>query len=153
MQPTPEPDRDLRVPMLHRVFPADPTAVRESLAEMRALPPLSVLTEDDLATVELVLAEALNNVVEHAYAKHAGMIEMSLTQGPRGLACTIVDSGLVMPDGKLPFGHLPDTDARSLDDLPEGGFGWHLIRSLTIDLSYHREAGWNRLSFTVPVAL
>jgi serine/threonine-protein kinase RsbW len=78
--------------------------------------------------VELVLAEVLNNVAEHAYAGGSGPVEVGLAPRPCGIACRIVDSGLAMPNGQLPRG----TCHRSTPgDLPEGGFGWHLIRSLT----------------------
>jgi serine/threonine-protein kinase RsbW len=53
-----------------------------------------------------------------------------------------------MPNGKLPEGGLPDVGP---PDFPEGGFGWHLIRSLTADLTYARSAGQNRLSFLIPL--
>lgn len=100
-------------------------------------------------TVELVLAEVLNNVAEHAYAEGPGPVAITLTPGQAGLFCLVVDQGSAMPDGHLPDGLLPDA-AASLEDLPEGGFGWHLIRSLTHDLAYARTGGCNRLSFLVP---
>ena len=36
------------------------------------------------------------------------------------------------------------------EDLPEGGFGWFLIRTLTLDLEYERDGGFNKLRFVVP---
>jgi serine/threonine-protein kinase RsbW len=107
------------------------------------------LPEDDRGTVELVLAEVLNNVAEHAYAGGSGPVEVGLCATPLGLACRIVDRGLAMPGGKLPDGGLPDV---APPDFPEGGFGWHLIRSLTADLTYARSAGQNRLSFLIPLS-
>jgi serine/threonine-protein kinase RsbW len=53
-----------------------------------------------------------------------------------------------MPGGELPQGCLPEA---APPDFPEGGFGWHLIRSLTADLTYARSAGQNRLSFLIPL--
>ena len=44
---------------------------------------------------------------------------------------------------------MADQDAPQ--DLPEGGFGWFLIRSLTRDLTYLREDGYNMLCFCVDV--
>ena len=35
----------------------------------------------------------------------------------------------------------------AVEDLPEGGFGWHVIRTLSKDLHYRRENGRNQLSF------
>jgi serine/threonine-protein kinase RsbW len=37
------------------------------------------------------------------------------------------------------------------DDLPEGGFGWFLIRELTKDLQYVRHEDQNRLTFSIPI--
>lgn len=96
---------------------------------------------------ELVLAEVLNNVVEHAYGEAGGRVEVSLQKGPGGVQCLITDEGRAMPGGELPEGRLPGGPEINLSDLPEGGFGWHLIRSLSTDLTYARVDGQNRLSF------
>jgi serine/threonine-protein kinase RsbW len=130
------------------VFTADPGAVRAALALLLAAAPVQDLAEDDRSTVELVLAEVLNNVAEHAYAGGSGPVEVGLCATPLGIACRIVDRGLAMPGGKLPAGDLPTV---APPDFPEGGFGWHLIRSLTADLTYARNAGQNRLSFLIPL--
>lgn len=134
------------------VFDADPASVRQALATVLAGPLAAGLAADDRGTVELVLAEVLNNVAEHAYAGGSGPVEVDLALAPTGLACRIADAGHAMPQGALPEGRLttagPDT---ALVDLPEGGFGWHLIRSLTADLTYARTAGRNRLSFVIPL--
>lgn len=145
MLPARDPDR--RSDDLHLVFRATPSLVRDSLAAMLAQPPLCDLTEDGRGTAELVLAEALNNIVEHAYADGPGPVEVTLCAGPQGIGCLIVDQGLPMPGGTLPEGRLPDL---APEDLPEGGFGWHLIRALTTDLTYRRVAGRNQLSFRLP---
>ena len=55
-----------------------------------------------------------------------------------------------MPDGGPPKGH-PAELGVDMQDLPEGGFGWFLIRTLTTDLRYRREAGRNRLSFQMGI--
>ena len=128
------------------VFTAEPDAVRAALVRLLAAAPVQDLPVDARGTVELVLAEVLNNVTEHAYAGGSGPVEVNLCATPVGLACRIVDRGLAMPGGKLPEGGLPDV---APPDFPEGGFGWHLIRSLTADLTYTRSAGTNRLSFLI----
>lgn len=130
------------------VFTADPAAVRAALARLVATSPVQDLGETDRGTVELVLAEVLNNVAEHAYAGGSGPVEVGLCATPQGIACRIVDRGLAMPGGQLPAGTLAVIRP---DDLPEGGFGWHLIRTLTADLTYARKAGQNRLSFVIPL--
>jgi serine/threonine-protein kinase RsbW len=126
-------------------IPGDPLAVREGLKALFETVVLRNLPEDGRGTAEIVLAEALNNIVEHAYAHHAGDIEISLHLRPNELICRITDTGQPMPDDQLPEGKLagftPD------GELPEGGFGWFLIRSLSQDLHYRREGGRNLLSF------
>lgn len=146
----PAPDPDPRPADLHLTFPASPAVVRDALARMMATAPLLGLSDTRRGTAELVLAEVLNNIAEHAYADHAGLITVSLRAGSRGIACLVVDLGAPMPGGVLPDRGLPARAGLALADLPEGGFGWHLIRSLTRDLAYRRIAGANRLSFLLP---
>ncbi len=148
MLPAPEPD--LRPPDLHLVFQADPVSVRQSLTGMLMLPPLSCLSAEDRGMAELVLAEVLNNVAEHAYSDSGGKVAVTLAQDAGGIRCLIVDEGRAMPGGQPPDGRLPEGQDLALEDLPEGGFGWHLIRSLCADLVYARVAGQNRLSFALP---
>lgn len=126
-------------------IPAHPDAVRAALRHLCQASPVAGLTPDARGSVELVLAEVLNNVVEHAYAGSAGEIEVTLAAGEEGLCCLVADAGLPMPDGMLPAGRLPELQ----DDLPEGGFGWHLIRSLATDITYRREGGRNLIGFCV----
>lgn len=124
---------------------ADPLAVRDGLAVLFDTALLRNLVEDDRSTAEIVLAEALNNIVEHAYAHHTGEIEITLLLHQNALICRIIDTGLPMPNGSLPQGHLAEFGPS--DDLPEGGFGWFLIRTLSRDLDYRRVDGRNHLSF------
>ncbi len=105
---------------------------------------------DDLATIELILAEALNNVVEHAYADAPGQVELSVERLQSGLSCRISDTGRPMPDGDAPDPPLPVIAPPT--DIPEGGFGWHIIRCLTTDLTYCRDGPRNTLSMLVPLS-
>lgn len=126
-------------------LPGDALAVRDGLRALFDLQALRHLSPDERATAELVLAEALNNIVEHAYALHPGEIELWLHMTGTGILCRITDSGAPMPGAALPAGLLPPPDAQG--DLPEGGFGWFLIRSLAQDLDYRRVQGRNELTF------
>jgi serine/threonine-protein kinase RsbW len=128
----------------HR-FRSDPLAVRAALVCLLDDARLGPLVEDDRGTAEIVLAEALNNVVEHAYAEAGGEIEVTIRLDGTALHCVIRDEGRPMPGNAPPQGRLPEI--RGLDDLPEGGFGWHLIRVLSQDLAYRRIDGRNELSF------
>jgi serine/threonine-protein kinase RsbW len=129
---------------LRLVIPAEAAAVRQALQAACDTLLLRSLTEDARSTAEIVIAEALNNIVEHAYASGEGEIELSLRRAEGKLSVLISDRGHPMPDGTLPEGRLPDRDP---DDLPEGGFGWFLIRRLSQDLRYCRADGRNQLFF------
>jgi len=127
------------------VLASDPKAVRDALIRLFAMPPLRDLSPDGRGTAEIVLAEALNNVVEHAYAQFGGVIEVTLDYEHPNLSCEVVDSGLPMPGGRLPNGTPIPLDGQH--DLPEGGFGWFLIRSLTRTMVYRHSGGRNTLAF------
>ena len=97
--------------------------------------------------IRIVLAEALNNVVEHAYPRLSdGRITLALWRAAHHVDCEIRDTGAPMTEKALPQGRLPSLAARAVRDLPEGGFGWVLIRQLTTGLRYRRIGGENRLS-------
>ena len=127
------------------VIPSDPVAVRDALHALFDTLLLRSLPDAERGTAEIVLAEALNNIVEHAYAMNQGEIELTLHLSQSELACRITDSGAPMPSDQLPEGLL--TPLSPPDDLPEGGFGWFLIRTLARDLHYRRIDGQNQLSF------
>ncbi|HBG98902.1 MAG TPA: ATP-binding protein [Rhodobacteraceae bacterium] len=100
----------------------------------------------DPDTVELLLAELLNNVVRHACRGRPGhSIEIALRERPDGLLVLIRDDGVPMPGGAPPPGRVHDPD-----DLPEGGFGWGLIRMLARDIRYARRRGRNRIALVIP---
>lgn len=147
MMPPVDPGQTTRT--FHCRVGLDTFAVREVLLAMTRSPPLSGLPPDQRSVVELVLAEVLNNVAEHGYGGGTGDITVTLSQCRAGLSCVVIDQGRAMPDGRLPPGNLPLTAGVPLADLPEGGFGWHLIRSLTANLRYDRERNQNRLSFLI----
>lgn len=132
---------------LVRTIQSEPHDVRACLMAISAgLTDVGTDTEV-CATAELIMAEVLNNVVEHAYVGTRGPIDITVRPGADGLYCQVRDFGRPMPGGVLPQGRRPDTAAR---DLPEGGFGWFLIRELARDLRYQRRGGSNVLSFRVP---
>ncbi len=127
-------------------LPSDPQAIRAGLKNLFSLNLMGCLSQESLGTVQIVLAEALNNVVEHAYAEFAGKIEVWVTLRDSFLFIRILDDGLPMPGGVLPGGRLTRSD-----DLPEGGFGWYMIRTLSHDLTYQRDGMRNLLSFCISV--
>lgn len=109
------------------------------------------ISEDEAGTLELVLAEVLNNIVEHSYCgRDRGSISLSIVRDRRGLSCSVGDDGITLPADHLlhDIGRLPRPEPH---DLPEGGFGWFLIRDLAEDLGYHREGDQNLLAFRLPI--
>ncbi len=126
---------------------SSPLSVREVLTRLRARLGRLCLGCEAAGAVELVLAEVLNNICEHAYAgTSGGRIALSIWIEPDMLSFRVVDHGVAMPCGRLPSGR-PVAAACSLNELPEGGFGWNLIRHLTADLTYWRTDGRNHLTF------
>jgi len=134
---------------LHLVITSDPLAVRGGLAGLLASPLLGKLNEAERGTAEIVLAEVLNNIVEHAYANMSGNIQITLCSQAGGICVNIHDQGHPFPQEVLPQGTLPQTCPTN--GLPEGGFGWFLIRSLVQNLTYRRDNACNHLSFVLPV--
>lgn len=144
----------LRLELFKIAFQSDPMAVRGVLADMIAGLKDLPLDSDDLGTVELVLAEALNNVVEHAYpeGEPSGMVDIACTHSDAGLHFRVVDQGRPMPGGVVPPGKKANIDV-DMYDLPEGGFGWFLIHDLVNDVQYFRENGRNVLDLRMTVPL
>lgn len=109
------------------------------------------MTPDEAGTLELILAEVLNNIVEHSYADSGhGTITLSMVRDRRGLSCSVSDDGVPLPVDCLTRAD-DDTDRPHPESLPEGGFGWFLIRDLAEDLGYRRENGRNLLAFRLPL--
>lgn len=140
----------------HLVFPGTRAAVRGALRKAMKFLRAQSFGQDVCGPVELVLAEAINNVIEHAYeAGESGegqpgqVVEMTLTCDGETIETLILDDGVPMPGEQLPQGRVHDLDSLDLADLPEGGFGWFLIRELTQDLHYSRSGNRNRLSFRI----
>ena len=103
-------------------------------------------------TIEIVGAEILNNVVEHGFADQGAdepSIEISARVQDQKLLFRVVDDGLPMPGSTLPEGKMPEINGTNISALPEGGFGWGLIHSLSGDLSYDYWDGKNRLEVSI----
>jgi serine/threonine-protein kinase RsbW len=105
------------------------------------------VAQDPIEELELVLAEALNNVVEHAYLyAEDGEIDILVRLRQDKLDVTITDKGCKF-DGPPP---LKDKDVENMgfEELPEGGFGWNLIRTLTDNVEFEHKDKQNRLTLT-----
>ncbi|MDP7150525.1 MAG: ATP-binding protein [Paracoccaceae bacterium] len=93
------------------------------------------------ADIEIAMAEALNNVVEHGGLRPRQKIEVLARVTGAGVRIAIIDRGRAYPKGTV-----PESASPNFAELPEGGFGWMLIHTLTQTLRYHRSAGTNILT-------
>ena len=132
-------------------FPANSGHVTAALSDvgdhLRALGHAPEVIEDGT----IVLGEVLNNVEEHAYAGRSGApITVTLDPGGAVLRYVVEDRGRHYPEGRLPTAEMPASHGTALEALPEGGFGWPLVRELTSEVAYTRDGDTNRLVFCLP---
>lgn len=131
-----------------------PFAVRDLLRQLMQAVAGWDLQSEARVRLELVAAEALNNVFEHACGSQDGIsIELNAELHPLSIDLHIVDQGNPMPNLDLPKqagvnAVAPDVNV-PLQDLPEGGWGWMLIRDLTQTMSYERRNDANHLCLTL----
>ena len=93
----------------------------------------------------LVVAEALNNVIEHAYGAHSkGDIQIRATLRADTLSVQIVDRG--RPFDGPPEEVMLNTEQHEVADMPEGGYGWFLIKRLTDDIHFSNDGVRNKLT-------
>lgn len=139
-----------------QVFPATELDARDALCGMMTRLRSMGLAEEQIGGIEIALAEVVNNVVEHAYdGLFPGDVQVEACLDLSELTLHVTDRGHALPDGQLPEGKPADLSG-VIDDLPEGGFGWFMIRTLTRDIRYNRDDGKNHLHLTfdlVPPAL
>ena len=141
-------------PHFHSHFHSTPQDVRAALAKVMTFLKTAGLTSEDLITAELVLAEALNNVVEHAYSDTPrGKIQIDLNITGSTVGITITDHGQAMPGGQLPLSLGPaQLDCASRADLPEGGWGWQVIRGCVAAVTYQRAGNENLLNIDIEMS-
>ena len=135
-------------PLFSRHLNAGVHETRSVLRDLVLVLSRAALEAETIDNCELILAEVLNNIAEHAYVNGDGPIDLHISRQGSGLVCVVSDRGQSLPKGTLPDPGLPKIDPP--DHLPEGGFGWHIIRCLACDLSYERDGVWNRLTFRIP---
>jgi|GEM_PF-609584 len=94
--------------------------------------------------LELVLVEAVTNIVEHACADGAITVQLASKPG-----CVVV----CVEDAERPFDPTAAPAHRqpaSLEDATIGGLGIHLMRAYTQQLEYRRVDSKNQLWMTLP---
>lgn len=128
---------------------ATPMAVRDAIARILADMGAAGIKPDTCSTTELVLAEVLNNVCEHAYhGTEPGPVQVVADLSGTRPGFVIRDRGHPVPAHLSQEPTQPDLD-KPLNDLPEGGFGRFLVFSLTDGLRFSRQNGWNVAEFSI----
>ena len=129
---------------------SDPRAVRHSVKAIASGLARIGLSQEEIGNIQLVLAEVMNNIVEHACAdRQDGVIDLCITPSQGEVKCRVIDDGKPLPGGVAPAGRAPDHECAS-EDLAEGGFGWYLIHKLVEDLATERIGAKNHLWFSLP---
>lgn len=137
--------------IVSHTFPSDLRWVRRIIQQTTEALSNKGLTAEAVGSVEIVLAEALNNIVEHAYDEAApGDVNLVIKQRRSSLLFEISDKGNAMPNGRAPLGNHPMSEFNN-DPMPEGGYGWFLIRELVRDLIYDRRDDENFLIFRMAI--
>lgn len=100
------------------------------------------IDETLLGQLELILVEAVNNVIEHAYSNQAGHpIDVVLTRSNDDIIFTIKDQGKPVPDDlSKSKNNMPNEMS-----LPEGGWGLSLIYALANRVEFSRQGETNTL--------
>lgn len=102
------------------------------------------VSEELIGHIDLIIEELVSNIVNHAYAKAPGKIE---------LACGVEQSrfSLIIRDNGLEFNPLtsPEPDVSlEIDDRPIGGLGIYLVKQLSSSQSYQRDKNQNVLKIS-----
>ncbi|MEM6589948.1 MAG: ATP-binding protein [Pseudomonadota bacterium] len=132
-------------------FQADNLSTRKVLGQITDAMMRDGLSGDLIGRVEIVLAELFNNIAEHAYQDRGeGEVRCAIEMRGNDLLVEVMDKGDPMPGGEVPEGKPPSMDV-DFEDLPEGGFGWFIIRS-QVDQLFHERLGLGnctRLTFDI----
>ncbi len=96
-----------------------------------------------IGKVELCLAEALNNIIRHAYKNNPeNLVNIKAEKSGNEIKIALIDYGIPRPpdiEPSLCF------DPEDIENLPEGGFGLYLIENLMDENFYKTENGKNIL--------
>jgi PAS domain S-box-containing protein len=82
--------------------------------------------------LELASSEIITNILRHGYQGKRGAVRMEIELMSEGVAIDFFDDG-------LPF-EVDSINAPDLDRMLEGGYGLHIIRSCTDELTYEKGA-------------
>ncbi|MBN1865442.1 MAG: SpoIIE family protein phosphatase [Victivallales bacterium] len=122
-----------------------PSEVRQ-LADFCRSSISGLFPDEDVASIELALVEAANNIVEHAYNFDASQpLQLSIFHRGDHIELLFFDRGPAFDYGKI---MRPDFEWDKFDDIPEGGWGIFLIDSIMDSVERDRQGNINILKMT-----
>jgi len=124
------------------IIKSDFNEVKKAAQALHAFGQEHALPEALLGQLELILVEAINNVIEHAYQGQAGNdVELEIIKTDSDVQLAVYDQGVAPPD------HIKQEPADMPDEfgLPEGGWGLGLIHALADQVIYSQENYKNKL--------
>lgn len=105
------------------------------------------LSDRTVFAVDLLINEAVTNVINHAYSDTAThQITISLTDAATRIVVEIIDDGAAFD----PLAAPPMEPGQDLAHASIGGRGIHLIKSYSAEHDYRRVAGRNHLTLAIP---
>lgn len=143
-------NRDETLPDFEIKTESNAESVRSALGKTAAWLSAHNIVDADAGNVEIVLAEALNNIVEHAQMLPDEMIAISIALSDDHLLCTIRDTG-IHSDVLVKSPSLATSTPDDIGALPEGGFGISLIQAITSNIEYFPVLQGNLVALTVPL--
>jgi len=123
--------------------------ILSSLSEVRRLAKFcktsigDAFSESSLATIELAIVEAANNILRHAYHQEKGHpLLFFISHCGDFFELMFVDQGATFDQSKVLS---PTFDWENIADIPEGGWGIYLIKSIMDFVSYEQNGDVNIL--------
>lgn len=130
------------------LVPATLAEVAAATQQVRGLLP-DWLSDSERDAIELALAEALTNIVQHGFAGGQGKpVRVRVRDRAAALEIDLWDDGRPIPSERLSQADPSTTfrfDPTNLAELPEGGMGLALIKAAFHEVRYGSRNGVNRL--------
>lgn len=122
--------------------------VAQATQQVRGLLP-DWLSASECDAIELALAEALTNIVQHGFGSGPGQpVRLRVRERGGALEVDLWDQGRPIPEDRLTLADPSTTflfDPTNLAGLPEGGMGLALIKAAFHEVRYGSRDGVNRL--------
>lgn len=133
---------------------ANVLSVRDTLIRVERDLIESGVTRDNLSTILIVVSEVLNNIAEHGYqgVPPGGFVLRGVVRADHAVF-GFHDTGSPLPEHLLAEDEAEQLPTE-LPELPEGGYGWSLIRTLAAKIRhrYTHRGNWLLVRINLVVA-